>query len=89
MSNKNVKSSGWRNILNLISYIAIVCIGLALLIGKIGGGSLADSLHRIAEILAYVVTAVSAFCFAVSRRHWAYWVVWIVCVVLIIVLMII
>ena len=89
MSNKSTKSFGWRSFLNLISYIAIVCIGIALLIGKIGGASLASSFHRVAEILAYTVTAVSAFYFAASRRHWAYWAIWIVCVALIIVLMVI
>ena len=89
MSDKNTKRSGWRGFLNLIAYVAIVCIGIALLIGKIGGASLAGSFHRVAEILAYSVTAVSAFYFAASRRHWAYWVVWVVCVVLIVVLMII
>ena len=82
-------NGGWRSILNLISYIAIVCIGVALLIGKIGGASLAASFKRVAEILAYLVTAVSAFYFANSRRHWAYYLIWLICVVLIIILMVI
>ena len=82
-------SGGWRSILNLIAYIAIVCIGVALLIGKIGGTTLAGSFEKVASILAYLVTAVSAFYFAASRRHWAYYAIWIVCVVLIVVLMVI
>lgn len=82
-------SGGWRSILNLLAYIAIVCIGIALLIGKIGGASLAGAFEKVASILAYLVTAVSAFYFAASRRHWAYYVIWIVCVVLIVVLMVI
>lgn len=83
------KTGGWRSILNLVAYIAIVCIGIALLIGKIGGASLAGSFRKVAEILAYTVTAVSAFYFANSRRHWAYYLIWVVCVVLIVVLMVI
>jgi len=81
--------NGWRSFLNLISFVAIVCIGVALLIGKIGAGSLAGAFSKVAEILAYTVTAVSAFYFARSRSHWAYWVIWLVCVILIVVLMII
>ena len=82
-------SGGWKSFRNLISYVAIVCIGVALLIGRIGGSSLAGAFSKVAEILAYTVTAVSALYFARSRSHWAYWVIWLVCVVLIIVLMII
>ena len=83
------KSTNWRGILNFIAYVAIVCIGVALLIGRIGVGSLAEAFHKVAEILAYLVTAVAAFYFAHSRRHWAYYTIWIVCVVLIVVLMVI
>lgn len=83
------KSMSWRSVLNLIAYVAIVCIGVALLVGKIGGTSIAGAFHKVAEILAYLVTAVSAYYFASSRRHWAYYLVWVICVVLIVVLMII
>ena len=98
MSNKTTKTTtttrkttswSWRYILNLVSYVAIFCIGISLLIGKLGVGSIAGAFHTVAEILAYFVTSVSAFYFAVSRRHWAYYLIWVVCVVLIVVLMII
>ena len=85
---KNTSNWSWRGFINLISFIAIVCIGIALLIGKISS-SIGGAFGTIAEILAYFVTAISAFYFAVSRRHWAYYVVWAVCVILIIVLMVI
>ncbi len=81
--------SKWRGIINLTSYVAICCIGIALLVGRIGVGSIAGAFHTVAEILAYLVTAIAAFSFAKNRRHWAYYLVWVVCVVLIIVLMII
>lgn len=86
---KNTSSWNWRNFLNAVAYVAIFCIGVSLLIGKIGVGSISGAFRTVAEILAYAVTAVSAFYFAVSRRHWAYYLVWVVCVVLIVVLMVI
>ena len=89
MSNNTKKSWGWKSILNLISFVAICCIGISLLIGKIGVGSIAGAFRTVAEILAYLVTAIAAFNYVIARRHWAYYVVWIVCVVLIIVLMVI
>lgn len=85
---KNTSSWSWRSFLNLIAYVAIFCIGVALLIGKFSG-SIAGAFRTVAEILAYAVTAVSAFYYAVSRRHWAYYLIWVICVVLIIVLMVI
>ena len=86
---KNTSNWNFRNFLNLIAYVAIFCIGAALLIGKLGVGSLAGAFRTVAEVLAYIVTAVSAFYFAANRRHWAYYLIWVVCVVLIVVLIII
>lgn len=86
---KSTQKWSWRSFLNLVAYVAIFCIGIALLIGRIGGNSIASAFRTVAEILAYFVTAFSAFYFAVSRRHWAYYLIWVICVVLIIVLMVI
>jgi len=86
---KNTSSWNWRSVLNLVAYVAIFCIGVSLLIGRIGVGSISGAFRTVAEILAYLVTAVSAFYYAVSRRHWAYYLIWVVCVTLIVVVMII
>lgn len=86
---KNTSNWNWRHFINLIAYAAIFCIGVALLIGRIGAGSIAGAFRTVAEILAYSVTAVSAFYYAVSRRHWAYYLIWVICVVLIVVTMVI
>ena len=86
---KNTGGMSWRGFLNLLAFIAVVCIGLALTIEKIGGGNLASLLRQISDILAYAIVAISSFYFAYNRRHWAYYVVWVVCVVLIVVFMII
>ena len=86
MSNKTFS---WRGILNLVAFVSICCIGISLLVGKIGAASIAGAFNTVAQILAYAITAIAAFNFAVSKRHWAYYTIWIVCVVLIIVLMVI
>ena len=78
------KTTGWKGILNLLSFVAILCIGVALLISFIFP-SLAHSFQLVAEVIAYAITGTLAFRF-VRGRHWAYLVIWIVCVVLIIVL---
>lgn len=80
---------GWKGIISLVAYVAVCCIGISLLVAKIGVGSIAGAFHTVAEVLAYIVTSVVAFGFAIRKRHWAYFTVWVVCVVLIVVLMII
>lgn len=77
-------TGGWRGILNLLAFVAILSIGVALLIGFIFP-SLAHSFTLVAEVIAYAITGTLAFYF-VKGRHWAYTVIWIVCLVLIIVL---
>ncbi len=85
---KNTSNRSWRGVVNLVAYVAIVCVGIALLIGKLGGGKLAAAFGTVAQILAYIVTAIAAAFFAWYKRHWAWWLVWVICVVLIVVLMI-
>ena len=78
-------SSGWKSIINLLAFVAIVCIALAITIGRIFP-SLSWAFGLVAEVIAYSITATLAFKFARSRGHWAYFVIWIIAVVLIIVL---
>lgn len=78
----------WRTFVNMVAYVSIVCIGLALLIGKVGAGSLAEAFEKIAQILAYIVTAIFALIFAFSRRHWVYFLIWGISVTLIVLLII-
>ena len=80
---------GWKAIMSLIAYVAVCCIGISLLVAKIGVGSIAGAFATVAEVLAYIVTSCVAFGFAVRKRHWAYYTIWVVCVVLIVVLVII
>ena len=41
---KNSSNWSWRGFLNLVAYVAIFCIGVALLIGKIGAGKIVHEL---------------------------------------------
>jgi len=59
------KTGFWRGVFNLISFIAIAMIGLALLLAYIfKSNSVSSSLTTIAQILAYIVVAFYAFFFA-------------------------
>ena len=84
MSNKRFS---WKGFLSFISYVAVVCIGISLLLGQFIS-SIAGAFNTVASILAFTVTAFTSFSFARSRNHWAYYLVWVICVVLIVVLMI-
>lgn len=79
------------NLLNLLSYFAVIMVGVALLVswalGFIdGAGKVAGALRVIAEVLSYVVLACYSFSFARAKGVW--WLVaWAVAVVLIVVFM--
>ena len=83
---KNTSSWNWRTFMNFVAFLAICCIGVALVIGRIFP-SVASAFDSVAKILAYVVTAVSAFYYVRNKRNVAYFIVWIVVVILIVVLM--
>jgi hypothetical protein len=58
----------------MLSYIAVVMIGIALIIGRFAGG-IAGSLQQLAHILAYLVVGFYSFFYAVrrgGRDTWAY-----------------
>ncbi|MBO7219374.1 MAG: hypothetical protein J6V40_05320 [Clostridia bacterium] len=83
---KNTSGYNWRGFMNLVAFIAMCCIGVALVFGKIFP-SVASAFDSVAKILAYLITAVSAFYFVRNKRNTVYYIVWAVVVVLIVVLM--
>lgn len=87
MSNKT--TSGARGLMNLVAFIAVFCIGVSLLIGLLPLKGIAGAFSQVAQILAYIITAIIAFNFVKTKRHWAYWTIWTVSVILIIVVMIV
>jgi len=86
MSNK---TSGGKNLMSITAFVAVFCIGVSLLIGLLPLKGIASAFSQVAQILAYIITAIIAFNFVKTKRHWAYWTIWIVSVVLIIVVMIV
>ncbi|MBQ3048242.1 MAG: hypothetical protein IJD48_04445, partial [Clostridia bacterium] len=61
-----------KQFVNLLAYISIALIAVALLVGKILGWLISPNvvsvLNLIAQIIAYTITAVYAFMFAKSQR---------------------
>ena len=82
-SAKPVKGAGW--LLNITSFVAVICIGVALILSRFNFlASVSSALMIIAQTIAYlVVSAVSFFYVYRKRRIWI-WAVWIVSIVLII-----
>jgi len=82
-SGKTVKSAGWLT--NLISFVAVICIGVALILGKIGFLSeIAGALLIIAQTIAYVVVTIVSFFYVYKKRNVWIWITWAVAVVLIV-----
>ena len=76
-------------ILRVLAYIAVLCVGIALLISAIfkqvgGFANIVTALRTIAECLAYLVIACYSFNYARSRGLW--WLIaWVVAIVLIVI----
>lgn len=75
---------GFRSFANVIAYIAVILVGAALLVqALLGDGMVAYVFKTIADVLAYVMLAISSFSYAKSRRSVVYIIIWIVAVALI------
>ncbi len=78
-----------KQIVNFLAYISVALIAIVLIIGKLLGWlvnpNILNLLNMIAQIIAYIITAVYAFCFAKSKRNVGWMVAYIIFVVLIIV----
>lgn len=77
---------GLRSFANLLAYIAVILVGVALIIRSVFSGSVvAYWVKFAADIIAYVMLAVSSFAYARSRRNVIYIVLWLAAIVLIVV----
>jgi len=86
----------WKKFFNLVAFIAVILIGIALMLSALKIGSdIQRAFGMIAEILAYLVVAFYSFFYAWSRsrKKWTgqllHMIIWAVAVILIIVFMII
>ena len=81
---KATKKSGW--IIHFVSFIAVVCIGISLILSKIGWFAKAASvLSNVAQIISYVVLILISGLYVLRRKHLAYYIAWGVSVALIII----
>lgn len=80
----------FKKFLNLLAYIAIVAIAVALLFGLIFKNSeIASALTLVAECIAYLVTAIYAFYYVAKQRNTVVTIVYVIAVVAIVVLLIV
>ena len=78
--------------LKMLSYLAIVFVGIALLLQAIFNlmglsAQIVNALNILAQVMAYIVVAVNSFGYARARGTW-WLVVWAVAVVLIVVFLV-
>ena len=82
-SSKPVRSSGW--LLNLICFIAVVCIGVSLILSRISWfAKIAGALTIIAQVLSYSALIIISCFYIIRRKNIWLWVIWGVSVVLIV-----
>src|SRR5690554_8089030 len=75
-----------RNFINLVSFVAMVFIGLTLLVNSIwrkNPPAIITTLKLIADVISYSLVAYFSFNFARGKRHWAYMLAWAIAVALI------
>lgn len=82
------KGSKWGGFINLVSFVTIICIGLSLIVGRLGIGSISGAFRTIADVLAYVVTIMASFIFVIKCRKFTCYLVWVICVTTIVLLLI-
>ena len=81
---KTPKKSGW--LIHFISFIAVVCIGISLILSKIGWfDKAAGALSNIAQIISYVVLILISGLYVLRRKNVWFYIAWGVSVVLIII----
>ena len=72
--------------MNFFAYVAIIFVAIAITLGTVWDDIAV--LRSIGEIIAYVITGISAFYFARSKQHPAYMICFVVAAVLIIVMLV-
>ena len=82
-----------KQLVNFLAYLAVGLIAIALILGKLLGWLINPQvlaiMNLVAQIVAYTITAVFAFCFAKSKRNKGWMIAYLVFVVVIIVFTII
>lgn len=82
------KELNTKKFFNLLAFIALIISGVALLISKIFFGANTNTamiLNNTAYVLAFVVTAVSAYHYVRTRRSLVWLIVYIIAVIIVVV----
>ena len=78
-------SSIW-GVLNIISFAAVICVGISLILSRVGlGGQISGALSTIAQVISYVVLIAFSCFYIARRRNLVLWILWVVSVVLIVI----
>ena len=81
---KPTRSAGW--LLNFISFVAVICIGISLLLSKVGlNGDVSEALSTIAQVISYLVLVIISCFYIAKKRSITLWIIWGVSVALIII----
>ena len=75
-----------KKVMNFFAYVAIIFVAIAITIGTVWDDIAV--LRQIGEIIAYVITGISAFYFARSKQHPAYMICFVIAAVLIVVMLV-
>jgi len=85
---KAAKSAGW--FLNLLSFVAVICIGVSLILSELDFLSkIQSALRDIAQIVSYIVIICVSCFYIIKRRNIWLWVTWGISVALIVIYFII
>lgn len=83
-------NGNFKRFLNMIAFIGVIAVAVALLISLIfGGNEVSAAFNKVAQIIAYLVTAFYAFYYVQAQRNTIITIVYIIAVVAIIVLLIV
>ncbi|MBR2909596.1 MAG: hypothetical protein IKC11_04540 [Clostridia bacterium] len=80
------KTTSLWGVLNIVSFAAVICVGVSLLLSRVGlGGRVSGALSTIAQVISYVVLIAFSCFYIAKRRNLTLWIIWIISVVLIVI----
>lgn len=76
----------FKGIINLLAFVAVGLIGVTLLLNSIGIlGEISGAFTMVANILAYIITAIAAFYYVRNKKNVWVWIIYVVALVLIVI----
>lgn len=81
--------NNFGKIINFIAFVGLVTIAISLILQTFLKGELLNAIKVIGEVIAYTITAVSAFFYVKSKRNVWWYVAYAVAIALVVVFMVI